>query len=101
MMFFHDAAGERKAKTGAISLGGEERPEDIGQVPRRDTATGVADNHRGAIASRTDIDTDGALSVHGLHCIEEQIQKHLVNLIAVVLDFGCKAGVPASAPIRS
>ena len=66
MMFFHDTAGERKAKTGAISLGGEERPEDIGQVSRRNTTTVVADNHCGAIASRTDVDKHRALPVQAL-----------------------------------
>ena len=47
MMLFHDAAGERKAKSGAISLGGEERPEDIGQVSRGDT--GGSKGNRGRL----------------------------------------------------
>jgi hypothetical protein len=37
MMFFHDKAGEREPDTGNIALGGVERPENVGQVQRRDT----------------------------------------------------------------
>jgi hypothetical protein len=38
MMFFHDAAGQRKAQTCAIALGGVERPENVRQVLRRNAA---------------------------------------------------------------
>jgi hypothetical protein len=30
MMLFHDTAGQRETKTGAITLGGEERAENAG-----------------------------------------------------------------------
>ena len=86
MMFFHDTARQRKAKTCAIALGGVERPENVGQVLRRDTTPSVADNHTGAIISRTDLDQHCARTLHRLDCVQEQIQKHLVNLTAVVFD---------------
>ena len=87
VMFFHDTAGQRKAKTCAVSLGSEKRAEDIGQVSRRDAATCVTDIHGGEIASRTDVDMHRARAFRGLHGIEQQVQKHLVNLIAIVFDF--------------
>jgi len=43
MMFFHDTAGEREPETGAFSLGSVERPENVGQVLRRDTTPVVAE----------------------------------------------------------
>ncbi len=56
---------------------------------RRNTATGIADHNAGTITfSRANLDTHRARSLHGLNCIQEQVQQHLVNLIAVVLDFG-------------
>ena len=88
MMIFHDAVGKREAETGAVALGGVERPENVGQVLRRDAAAGVADNHAGTTLSRANLNTHCARLLHGLNCVQEQIQKHLVNLIAVVLDFG-------------
>ena len=38
-------------------------------------------------SSRTDLDAHRARAVHGLNGIEQQVQKNLVNLIAVVFDF--------------
>jgi hypothetical protein len=43
MIFFHDSAGEREPETGGIALGGVERPENVGQVLRRDTTPVVAE----------------------------------------------------------
>jgi len=42
LMFFHDATGERKAKAGAVALGGEEGSEDILPV----NAPGGLERHR-------------------------------------------------------
>lgn len=88
MMLFHDSAGQRKPEASAVSLGGEKRAEDIGQISRRDTAAGVADVDGRELASRTEVDTHGAWSIRRLNGIEQQVQKHLVNLIAIVFDFG-------------
>ena len=56
MMLFHDAAGKRKTQTCAIALGSLERPKNLCYLLRRDTPTGVADNHAGVIVSGTDLD---------------------------------------------
>src|SRR5271166_378199 len=87
VVFFYDAAGERKTQAGTVAFGGVEGAEDVCQVLRKDAATGVADDHTSAIISRTYLDAHGARPLYRLHCIQEQIQKHLVDLIAVVLDF--------------
>ena len=87
VMVFHDAAGKRETKASAGALGGVERPENVRQILRGDATAGVSDSHTGVALSGADLDTDCARSFHGLHCVEEQIQKHLVDLIAIVLDF--------------
>src|ERR1035437_1320494 len=81
MMFFNDTKGKRETETCAIALGGIEGPENVWQVLRRDTTPSVADNHTGAIISRTDLDTNCARALHGLNGVQEQIQKHRGNLI--------------------
>src|SRR5579872_7363810 len=86
-----DAVGEREAEAGAIAFGGVKRPENVGQILGRDAASGVADHDAGTTLSRTDLDPYCAWTIHRLNCVQEQIQKHLVNLIAVMLDLG-KAG---------
>ena len=87
MMLFHDAMGQRKTKTGATALSGIERPENVWQVLSRDATTSVPDNHGGETISGADLDTHGTCSLQGLDCVQKQIQKYLVDLIAVVLDF--------------
>ena len=47
MVLFHDTPRKRKAQARAIAFRGVERPEDIGEVLRRDSATGVTDHHAG------------------------------------------------------
>ena len=58
MMIFHDAVSQRESEAGAIALGRVERPEDVGQVLRRDAASGVADHHAGITILRIDLDAD-------------------------------------------
>jgi|SRR5271167_3771957 len=60
----------------------------FGYVLRRNSTAGVTDNHAGVVLSRTDLDPHHARALHGLDRVQEQIQKYLVNLIAIVLDFG-------------
>ena len=86
-MFFHDTAGERKSQAGPAALGREERPKDVGKMLRRDTTPAVADNHSGAIAARPDLDVNGPRAFDSLNSVQKQVQKHLMNLIAVVLNF--------------
>ena len=88
VMFFDDAAGEREAESSAVAFSGVERAENVGQDLSRDAATGVGDDDGCAIFLRTYFDGNGARSLDGLFCIQEQIEKHLMNLIAVMLDFG-------------
>jgi len=47
MVLFDDAPRKRKAQARAIAFRGVERPEDVGEVLRRDSATGVTDRHAG------------------------------------------------------
>src|SRR5208337_1657416 len=47
VVVFDDAAGERQAQAGTVALGGVERPEDVGEVLRRNAAAIVGHFHRG------------------------------------------------------
>ena len=72
----------------------------MSQVLRRDAFAAVADSYAGVLVSGTDLDVYFAFScvsacarvctciIHGLDCVEEEVEKDLVNLIAIVLDFG-------------
>ena len=75
MMFFHDAAGQGEPQAGATALGGVERPKDVGQGLRLDPTPGVADNHTGAVLSRTNFGAHRARTFHGLNSVQKQIQK--------------------------
>src|SRR5580704_966285 len=88
MMIFDDPVGKREAEAGAVTLGGVERPEDVGQVLRSDAAPGVADDHAGKTIMLANLNIHCARLLYSLDGVQEKIQKHLVNLIAVVLDFG-------------
>src|SRR5579863_4209356 len=92
MMILDDAVRERKTKTGAIALGGVERTENVGQVLRRNAPTSIAHHNAGTAIPRTDFNVHCTRLLHGLHCVEEQIQEDLVDLIAVMFNFrqiGC------------
>src|SRR5580704_9341365 len=88
MMIFDDAMGKRKAEAGAIALCCVEWPEDVRQVLRSDAATGVADDHAGKTITLANLNIHCARLLYSLDGVQEKIQKHLVNVIAVVLDFG-------------
>jgi hypothetical protein len=79
----------RRAKDNpsAVSFGGIEGAEDVGQMVGRDAATvvGYLDN-RGR-SKGLHGDGDFSVRVDRLQCIQQQVEHHLMNLIAVVLDF--------------
>src|SRR5262249_31323874 len=85
---FDDAASERQAEASAVSFGGKEGTEDVGQVLRRDAASGVGHDDFGLVAAGNDVDADGAGTLERLNCVQQQVEKPLVDLIAVVVDVG-------------
>ena len=92
VMIFDNTVRKRKTKTGTIALGGVERTKNVGQVLRRNASTSIADHNAGVAIPRTDFNVHRARLLHGLHRVEEQIQKNLVYLIAVMFNFrqiGC------------
>src|SRR5712692_11219958 len=85
VVVFHDAPGERKAKASAVALGSVERPENIGQMLGSDTAAGVADRDGGIAVLGRECHAHCAGALHCLDRIQEKVQKHLVDLVAIVL----------------
>src|SRR6202042_1157783 len=84
VVLFDNTTGEGETQAGSVALCRVKRPEDVGDVLRRDSAAIIADEHGGEAFSRPDLDTHRAGAGDGLHRIQQQIQENLVNLIAIV-----------------
>ena len=56
MVAFDDPARQRQAQPGAVSLGGVERPEDVGEMFGRDSTAGIDHVNRGS-SGRASIST--------------------------------------------
>src|SRR5579863_9755715 len=82
-----DAADEREAEARTIAARGVERAEDLRLLLFCHSAAGVTYRDDGAVFVRADFNGYGPEAVDRLDRVEQKIQNHLVNLVAVVFDF--------------
>src|SRR5689334_11793699 len=89
-MFLHDTVADRKAEAGALAggLGSEERIVDAVQVLWSDAVAGIdhVDARAAVIGCR--LHFQHSPSLHGVPRIEEQIQKHLLQLSRIAVHRG-------------
>src|SRR5581483_7184880 len=69
------------------ALGRVERTEDVGQVVRRDAAAVVGNFDDCVFALQFNRNRDLSVGVDGLQRVKQKVQQHLMDLIAVMLDF--------------
>jgi hypothetical protein len=86
----HHSPADVEPQPGALAdwLGRKERFEDALGDLRRDTTTSVADLHQGELAVTGGAHGEGALPVHRIDCVVDQIGPHLVELSRVGRDGG-------------
>src|SRR5579871_2156163 len=84
-MFFHDAARQRQAQPRPVSFGGVEGAENMRQMLRGNSAASVADSDSGHAVVPLHSYSDLSAVVDGLDGVEQQVEQHLIDLIAVVL----------------
>src|SRR5208282_5512544 len=74
-MLLDDAAGERKTQSGAVSLGGIERAENVGEVLGRNPAAGIGHDHQRRVIVAFDFNRDPAGPIDVLDRVQQQVQQ--------------------------
>ncbi len=87
LMIFNDAPGQRQAEPGTVALRGEERTEDVGQILSGYAAAIVDDFDDCESFATLYRNRNFPVAVDRLDCIQQKVQQHLMDLIAVVFDF--------------
>ena len=87
-MIFNDAAGQRQAKSGAVALRCEERAEDVRQIFSGYAAAVIHDFDDCKSFAALYRDRNLPVAVDRLDRVQQKVQQHLMDLIAVVLNFG-------------
>ena len=86
-VILNDAARQGQSQSGTVTLRGKERTEDMGEVFRGDSQSGIVDGDRNRVLVRLgEHDRYPARPIERLDGIEKQVQKHLMELTRVVLD---------------
>ncbi len=88
VVFFGNPPRQREPQPRAVPLGRIKRSKNIRQMFRRNPAPGIGHADRGVPIQLGEFHPNFSRRLNGLHCIQQEVQQHLVNLIAVVLHWG-------------
>src|SRR5579862_7202220 len=88
LMLFEDAAREGESKAGAISLRRIKRAENVRQMFGQNSTPRIGYRDSGKLAASLNFDGNPSSAVNCLNRVQQEIEHHLVNLGAIVFDFG-------------